>query len=83
MVNEAKTFDNEFLNVMSSHIKDLSGRIAKPAFVEKVIERKRERKKVVEGEQKRTIIGRCGNKFVKKEVVFASESSKPEKEESR
>lgn len=75
LLSEARMFDSEFLNVMNSHIKDLSGRIAKPAFVEKVIEKKRERKKVGEGEQKRTVIGRCGTKFVKKEVVFAS---KPE-----
>lgn len=65
-------FDGEFLNVMNSHIKDLTGRMAKPAFVEKVIEKKRERKKIGEGEQKRTVIGRCGVKFVKKDVVFAS-----------
>lgn len=61
---------------MNSHIKDLSGRIAKPAFVEKVIEKKRDRKKAGEGEQKKTVIGRCGNKFVKKEVVFQSETPK-------
>lgn len=54
---------------MNSHIKDLSGRIAKPAFVEKMIERKKDKKKTGEGEIKRTVIGRCGNKFVKKEVV--------------
>jgi hypothetical protein len=45
MMSEAKMFDSEFHNVMNSHIKDLSDRIAKPAFVEKVIEKKRERKK--------------------------------------
>jgi len=61
---------------MNSHIKDLSGRIAKPAFVEKVIEKKRDRKKVGEGEQKKTVIGRCGSKFVKKEIVFQSEQAK-------
>ena len=55
---------------MNTHVKDLTGRIAKPAFVEKVIERKKDRKKVGEGEQKRTVIGRCGNKFVKKEVIY-------------
>lgn len=71
-MKESKVFDSEFLNVMNSHIKDLTGRIAKPAFVEKVIEKKRERKKVNEGEQKRTVIGRCGTKFVKKEVVYAA-----------
>ena len=63
---------------MNSHIKDLSGRIAKPAFVEMAIERRRDRRKAGEGEQKRTVIGRCGNKFVKKEVVFQAESVKPE-----
>lgn len=71
-------FDSEFLNVMNSHIKDLSDRIAKPAFVEKVIEKKRERKKAGEGEQKKTIIGRSGNKFVKKEVVFAAKTTPEE-----
>ena len=60
---------------MNSHIKDLSGKIAKPAFVEKVIERKKEKKKVGEGEQKRMVIGRCGNKFIKKEVVFENKEA--------
>ena len=55
---------------MNCHIKDLSGKIAKPAFVEKVIERKKDRKKTTEGQQKRTVIGRCGNKFIKKEVIY-------------
>ena len=54
---------------MTSHIKDLSGKIAKPAFVEKVIERKKDKKKVGEGEQKKIVIGRSGNKFIKKEVI--------------
>ena len=55
---------------MTSHIKDLSGKIAKPAFVEKAIEKKKEKKRAGEGEQKRMMIGRCGNRFIKKEVVF-------------
>jgi hypothetical protein len=55
---------------MNSHIKDLSGKIAKPAFVEKVFEKKKDRKKINEGEQKRTVIGRCGNRFIKKEVIY-------------
>ena len=34
---------------------------------------------MAEGEQKRTVIGRCGNKFVKKEVVYqVKEVEKPE-----
>lgn len=67
--NESDTFDHEFRSIMTSHIKDLSGKIAKPAFVEKVIERKKDKKKVGEGEQKKIVIGRSGNKFIKKEVI--------------
>lgn len=66
---------------MNSHIKDLSGKIAKPAFVEKFIERKKERKKINEGEQKRTVIGRCGNKFIKKEVIYKEKERNGEKEQ--
>lgn len=72
LATETDAFNHEFHSIMNSHIKDLSGKIARPAFVEKVIERKKERKKVGEGEQKRTVIGRCGNKFVKKDVVYHS-----------
>jgi hypothetical protein len=78
MMTESNNFDFEFRNIMSSHIKDLSGRIAKPTFVEKVIEKKKERKKVGEGQQKRTVIGRCGNKFIKKEVVYSAPEEKKE-----
>lgn len=35
--------------MMNSHIKDLSGKIAKPAIVEKVIERRKEKRKLGEG----------------------------------
>jgi hypothetical protein len=34
---------------MNSHIKDLSGKIAKPAIVEKTIERKKDKRKLNEG----------------------------------
>ena len=81
LASETDNFNHEFLNIMNSHIKDLTGKIAKPAFVQKVIERKKERKKVGEGEQKRTVIGRCGNKFVKKEVVYKVNSEEKEKQE--
>ena len=72
LASETDAFNHEFHNIMNSHIKDLSGKIARTAFVEKVIERKKEKKKVGEGEQKKTVIGRCGNKFVKKDVVYHS-----------
>ena len=45
-MTETNNFNHEFLNIMDSHNKDLSGRIAKPVFVEKVIERKKEKKKI-------------------------------------
>jgi ribosomal protein L30E len=57
---------------MNSHIKDLSGKIAKPAIVEKVIERRKEKRKLGEGEKKIVVIARNGNKFMKKDIVFAS-----------
>lgn len=56
---------------MNSHIKDLSGKIAKPAFVEKVIERKKDKRKLNEGEKKIVVIARNGNKFTKKDVFFS------------
>lgn len=34
---------------MNSHIKDLSGKIAKPTFVEKVIDRRKDKRKLAEG----------------------------------
>ena len=49
MAAESKSFEGEFLSVMNSHIKDLSGKIAKPAIVEKVIERRKETRKLGEG----------------------------------
>ena len=62
---------------MNSHIKDLSGKIAKPAFVEKVIERKKDKRKVNEGEKKIVVIARNGNKFAKKDIFYASNSIEP------
>jgi ribosomal protein L30E len=56
---------------MNSHIKDLSGKIAKPAFVEKVIERKKDKRKLNEGERKIVVIARNGNKFTKKDIFYA------------
>ena len=80
--NESEAFDNEFRTIMTSHIKDLSGRIAKPTFVEKVIEKKKEKKKTGEGEQKKIVIGRSGSKFVRKEVIIpVKEDTTPAKEE--
>lgn len=66
LASETDSFNQEFNSIMHSHIKDLSGKMARPAFVEKVIERKKEKKKVGAGEQKKMVIGRCGGKFVKK-----------------
>jgi hypothetical protein len=63
---------------MNSHIKDLSGKIARPAVVEKIIEKKKDRKKIGAGEQKKTVIGRCGGKFIKKEVVYQSNTDEKE-----
>jgi hypothetical protein len=78
-MNEAKLFDSEFSSVMNSHIKDYSGRIAKPAFVERMIERKREKKKPQEGEVKKSIIGRSGNRFLKKDLILQeTPNDKPE-----
>lgn len=56
---------------MNSHIKDLSGKIARPAIVEKVIERKKDKRKLNEGERKIVVIARNGNKFAKKDIVFS------------
>jgi len=72
---ESKTFENEFLNVMNSHIKDLSGKIAKPAIVEKTIERKKDKRKLNEGEKKIVVIARNGSKFTKKDIVFKDNST--------
>lgn len=58
----------------NSHIKDLSGKIAKPAFVEKVIDRKKDKRKLNEGERKIVVIARNGNKFTKKDIVFKGSS---------
>ena len=33
LASETDNFNHEFLNIMNSHIKDLTGKIAKPAFV--------------------------------------------------
>jgi hypothetical protein len=46
LATEAKQFEAEFLNVMNGNMKDFSGRIAKATFVEKVIEKKKEKRKV-------------------------------------
>ncbi len=62
---------------MNSHIKDLSGKIAKPAFVEKIIERKKDKRKLNEGEKKIVVIARNGNKFAKKDIFYASNSNEP------
>lgn len=59
---------------MNSHIKDYAGRIARPAYVERIIEKKRDRKKVQEGESKMTIIGRSGNRFVRKDIVMQEDT---------
>jgi hypothetical protein len=52
-------------------MKDYSGRIAKPLYVEKIIEKKKEKKKEV-GEKEKCIvvIGRSGNKFIKKDIII-------------
>ena len=57
---------------MNSNIKDYSYRIAKPILVEKVIERRKDKKKVGDSEKKIVVIGRCGNKFIKKDVIYSS-----------
>lgn len=64
---------------MNSNIKDYAGRIAKSAFVEKVIERKKEKRKVSEGKRKIVVIGRsANNKFTRKDVVYCSSESPAE-----
>ena len=58
---------------MNSNIKDYAGRIAKSAFVEKVIERRKEKRKISEGKRKIVVIGRStNNKFTRKDVVYSS-----------
>lgn len=57
---------------MNSHNKDLLGKIAKPIFVEKDIDRKKDKRKLAEGERKITVIARNGNRFTKKDIVYTS-----------
>ena len=61
-----KAFDKEFNNIMETTRKDYSSRIAKPVFLEKVFDKKKEKKK--EGPTI-TIIGRSGNKFIRKDIT--------------
>ena len=77
MLSEAKTFENEFLGIMKSNMRDFEGRITRSAVVEKVIEKKKEKKKVQEGQKKITVIARNGTNFVKKDVVYKEEEGKP------
>lgn len=55
---------------MTSHIKDLSGKIAKAAIVEKQVQRKKDKRKMKEGEKKIVVIARNGNKFTKKDIIY-------------
>lgn len=64
-MQENKIFEKELTNIMEENRKDYSSRIAKPMYLEKVFEKKRERKK--DGPCI-TVIGRSGNKFIKKDV---------------
>lgn len=66
---------------MNANMKDFSGRIAKPAFPEKLIERKKEKqRKVGEGQRKIVVIGRnSNNKFTRKDVVYVADESSESK----
>ena len=55
---------------MNGNMKDFSGRIAKATFVEKVIEKKKEKRKVGQSDKKLVVIGRNGNKFIKKDIIL-------------
>ena len=61
-----KTFDKEFNSIMETARKDYSSRIAKPVHLEKVFDKKKEKKK--EGACI-TVIGRSGNKFIRKDIA--------------
>lgn len=65
LLQEVKAFDREFNSIMETNRKDYSSRIAKPVHLEKVFDKKKEKKK--EGPCI-TIIGRSGNKFIRKDV---------------
>ena len=64
---EVKMFEKELTGIIDTNIKDYSSRIAKSVYLEKNIEKKKEKKKDPEAKTI-TIIGRRGNKFVRKDV---------------
>lgn len=64
-MQEVKAFDKELTSIVDTNIKDYSSRIAKSVFLEKNFDKKKEKKKDVPCI---TVIGRKGNKFVRKDV---------------
>lgn len=70
MIQESKAFDKELTSIMEENRKDFSSRIAKPMYLEKVFDKKKEKKK--DGPFI-TVIGRSGNKFIKKDVTVAEQ----------
>lgn len=55
---------------MEENRKDFSSRLAKPMYLEKVFDKKKEKKK--DGPYI-TVIGRSGARFIKKDVVLAEQ----------
>ena len=62
---------------MNTNMRDFEGRITKSAVVEKVIQKKKEKKKAQEGQKKITVIARNGTNFVKKDVLYKEGEGKP------
>lgn len=66
MVEESKLFEKELTNIMEENRKDYSSRIAKQVHLEKVFDKRKEKKR--EGPTM-TVIGRSGLKFIKKDIA--------------
>lgn len=64
---EFKAFENEFTSIQDKYNKDFSNRISKPMVFERQIEKKKKKVTLENVNTKTiTIIGRSGNKIIKK-----------------